>query len=62
MGQLLELRERIRPYVGDTVAFVHQALKEGKTILLITHDPSVAASAQRVCTMSDGRLSGPEQV
>ena len=34
MGQLLELRERIRPYVGDTVAFVHQALKEGKTILL----------------------------
>ena len=34
MGQLLELRERIRPWVGDTVTFVHQALKEGRTILL----------------------------
>ena len=34
MAQMLQLRERIRPYVGDTVAFVHQALKEDKTLLL----------------------------
>ena len=34
MAQLLALREEIRPYVGDAVGFVHQALKEGKTILL----------------------------
>lgn len=34
MDQLLALRERVRPYVGDTVAFLHQALDEGKTILL----------------------------
>ena len=34
MAHLLELRERIRPYVGDTVAFVHRTLAEGKTILL----------------------------
>lgn len=34
IGQLLELREVIRPYVGDAVTFVHNALKEGKTILL----------------------------
>ncbi len=33
-NQLLELREKIRPYVGDAVTFVHNALKEGKTILL----------------------------
>ena len=32
--QLLALREEIRPYVGDAVGFVHQALKENKTILL----------------------------
>ena len=32
--ELLEEREVIRPYVGDTVAFVHKAVKEGKTILL----------------------------
>ena len=34
MAQMLQLRDRIRPFVGDTVAFVHQALKEGKTLLL----------------------------
>ena len=34
MPQLLALRERIRPYVGDTVAFLHRALREGKTVLL----------------------------
>lgn len=33
-AQLLELRERIAPYVGDTVTFLHQALKEGKSVLL----------------------------
>lgn len=32
--ELMEHRELIRPYVGDAVTFVHQALKEGKTILL----------------------------
>ena len=34
MEQLLALRERIRPWVGDTVSFVHSALKQGKTVLL----------------------------
>ncbi len=33
-GELLELRELVRPYVGDAVAFVHEALKSGKSILL----------------------------
>ncbi len=32
--ELLALREIIRPYVGDSVTYIHQALKEGKTILL----------------------------
>lgn len=34
MKELLEIRELIRPFVGDAVGFVHQALKDGKTILL----------------------------
>ena len=34
MEQLLSLRERVRPWVGNTVTFVHDALKQGKTILL----------------------------
>ena len=32
--ELMEHRELIRPYVGDAVTFVHEALKAGKTILL----------------------------
>lgn len=32
--ELLQLREIIRPYVGDAVTYVHEALKQGKTILL----------------------------
>ena len=32
--ELLVQREEIRPYVGDAVSFVHQAVKDGKTILL----------------------------
>ena len=34
MDQLLTLRERVRPFVGDTVTFVHQAIRENKTVLL----------------------------
>ncbi len=33
-AQLLEYRELIRPYVGDAVGFVHNAVKQGKEILL----------------------------
>ncbi|MEA4889365.1 MAG: adenylosuccinate synthase [Clostridiaceae bacterium] len=32
--QLVEWREAIRPYVGDTIRFLHKALAEGKKILL----------------------------
>ena len=34
MAELLELREIIRPYVGDAVGFVQEALAQDKTILL----------------------------
>ena len=33
-NKLMEYKEAIRPYVGDALRFVHDALKEGKTILL----------------------------
>ena len=33
-AQLLEQREVIRPYVGDAVSFVHEAVQQNKTILL----------------------------
>ena len=31
---LMVQRKAIAPYIGDTVSFIHKALKEGKTILL----------------------------
>ncbi len=34
MDELLSLREIIRPYVGDAVTYVHDALRADKTILL----------------------------
>ncbi len=29
---------------------------EGKTVLYVTHDPSLAASAHRIVTIRDGRV------
>jgi putative ABC transport system ATP-binding protein len=31
--------------------------KEGRTILMVTHDPNIARFANRICTMHDGYLS-----
>jgi len=39
--------------VVDIIADLHAA---GKTIVLITHEPSIAARAQRIIYMRDGRL------
>ena len=30
--------------------------QEGRTVILITHDPKIAESARRVVTISDGRI------
>ncbi len=35
--------------------------KDGHTVVLITHDPSVAAAAQRTVAMKDGRIKGSEE-
>lgn len=50
--QLLEYRELIRPYVGDVVGFVHQALKEGKTILLEGQLGSMKDPDLGICPMT----------
>jgi putative ABC transport system ATP-binding protein len=41
----LEIMELLREF--------HQS---GRTILMVTHDPAIAASAARICTMQDGCL------
>jgi putative ABC transport system ATP-binding protein len=42
----------------EIVAMIESLHREGLTIVLVTHDPRVAARAQRVLTMLDGRLVG----
>jgi putative ABC transport system ATP-binding protein len=40
----------------DVLAVLREMNQQGRTIIIITHDPEVAPVAQRVVTMRDGRL------
>lgn len=42
----------------DLIRDLHSRL--GATVLMVTHDPGVAASCERVITLRDGRLAGDE--
>lgn len=35
--------------------------KQGKTVIMITHDANIAASAHRIITISDGRIIKDEK-
>lgn len=50
--ELVGYRELIRPYVGDAVTFVHDALKEGKTILLEGQLGSMKDPDLGICPMT----------
>jgi putative ABC transport system ATP-binding protein len=41
---------------ADVLEFITELNREGKTIILITHDPNVAKRAQRVIRVEDGRI------
>ena len=47
----------------DVMNFLRQLHEEGNTIVLITHDNSIAAQAQRVVRITDGRIvyDGPAE-
>lgn len=57
---LMERREAIKPYLGDSVAFVHKALKEGKTVLLEGQLGSMKDPSLGICpfTTSSHTLAG----
>ena len=37
-------------------ALLGSTVGQGRTLVVVTHDPSVAARCQRVVTLSDGRI------
>lgn len=43
---------------AEVIAILRGAVNEGMTILLVTHDPSVAAASDRVIFLADGRIGG----
>ena len=51
-NELLEYREMIRPYVGDAITFVNEALKAGKTILLEGQLGSMKDPTFGICPMT----------
>ena len=40
----------------EVMAFLQELNKEGKTIVLITHDNEIAAQAQRIVRLADGKI------
>ena len=47
---------------GSEILGLFKALHgAGRTIVMITHDPAIAAHASRVATLRDGRLVGDER-
>jgi putative ABC transport system ATP-binding protein len=47
---------------GDIMSLLVDLCKEGRTILMVTHDAKVAAHAQRTLHMQDGEIVNGEQV
>ncbi|MCI8653202.1 MAG: ABC transporter ATP-binding protein [Angelakisella sp.] len=45
---------------ADVMEILRGLWKEGRTVILITHDPKIAESAKRVVTISDGKIIGDE--
>jgi len=46
---------------SDVLEIFAQLNDEGRTVVLITHEPDVAGEAERVITLSDGRIARDEE-
>ena len=46
---------------ADVLEIFAQLNEEGRTVVLITHEPDVASEAERVITLSDGRIARDEE-
>ena len=43
---------------ADVLALLHELHAGGQTLVLVTHDPAIAAGAQRTIQLRDGRIAG----
>jgi len=46
---------------GEVMEILRGLWQEGRTVILITHDPKIADSARRVVTISDGKIVSDER-
>jgi putative ABC transport system ATP-binding protein len=46
----------------EVMGLIRQSHARGQTIVLVTHDASVASAADRVITMRDGRIAGETRI
>ena len=46
---------------ADVMDILRGLWQEGRTVILITHDPKIADSARRVVTISDGKIVSDER-
>jgi putative ABC transport system ATP-binding protein len=47
---------------NEIMNLLNELHAEGKTIVMVTHDPAIAKHASRICTMRDGILTEEESV
>ena len=40
----------------EIISIIKKLYKEGRTVIIITHDPGIAAQAKRIITISDGQI------
>ncbi|MBP3737228.1 MAG: bacitracin ABC transporter ATP-binding protein, partial [Lachnospiraceae bacterium] len=45
----------------EIISIIRKLHAEGRTIILITHDPGIAAQAKRIVTISDGKIIKDEE-
>ncbi len=44
----------------EIIGIIKKLHEEGRTVILITHDPGIAKQAKRIITISDGRIANDE--